>query len=117
MVVGTTGWYAELPRIRRLVERSGMGFVYASNFSLGMNLLFQMAPAAAPALACGFRGSILERHHVHQKDAPSGAAVVLQKVVHEASRTALPITSEREGEVVGFHSVTLESPDANYFAG
>jgi len=109
MVVGTTGWYAELPRIRQMVERSRVGFVYGSNFSVGVNLFFEIARSAASLLAREYEGKILERHHVHKKDAPSGTAVMLQHVVHEATGAALPITSEREGEVVGFHSLSFES--------
>src|SRR5947209_6662511 len=50
MVVGTTGWYAGLPEIRREVERAGTGFVYASNFSLGVNIFFGIAGAASLAI-------------------------------------------------------------------
>ena len=50
MVVGTTGWYAELDRVRRLVESYGSGFLYAANFSVGVNLFLEVACAAAGAL-------------------------------------------------------------------
>ena len=43
MVVGTTGWYGELEKVRQLVEKSGTGFLYAANFSIGINLLFEVA--------------------------------------------------------------------------
>ena len=108
IVVGTTGWYQDLPRIRQLAGRSGTGFVYGSNFSLGVNLFFELARLAAPLLSADYQGKILERHHIHKKDAPSGTAVMLQKVVHDAAGAALPITSEREGEVVGFHSLSFD---------
>jgi 4-hydroxy-tetrahydrodipicolinate reductase len=109
IVVGTTGWYAELPRVRELVEQSGIGLVYASNFSLGVNLFFEIARTAAAALNLGYTGHILERHHVHKKDAPSGTAVVLQKVIKEASGNHLEISSVREGETVGMHVIMLDS--------
>ena len=111
MVVGTTGWYAELDRIRRLVEQCGTGFVYASNFSVGVNLFFDVARAAAKALGHGYSGQIFERHHVHKKDAPSGTALAIQQLIREASGTNenLEITSFREGEVVGLHEVVFES--------
>ena len=50
MVVGTTGWYGELDRIKREVEQAGTGFVFGPNFSYGVNLFFEIARAAAPAL-------------------------------------------------------------------
>lgn len=109
LVVGTTGWYGELPRIQPLVEQSGIGVVYAANFSIGVNLFFDVARAAAAAARYGYEGRILEKHHVHKKDAPSGTAVAIRNVVREASQVELPIESVREGEVVGLHQVTFES--------
>ncbi|MFZ0805987.1 MAG: 4-hydroxy-tetrahydrodipicolinate reductase [Candidatus Sulfotelmatobacter sp.] len=115
MVVGTTGWYGEEDRVRRLVEQHGTGFVYAANFSVGVNLFFDVARAAAAALHHDYTGQIFERHHVHKKDAPSGTAIQLQKVIREASSHGshknedLEITSFREGDVVGLHEVVFES--------
>jgi len=70
MVVGTTGWYPEMQRVKMLVEAAGTGFVFGANFSYGVNLFFQILKAAAPALAHGYSGHIIERHHIHKKDAP-----------------------------------------------
>ena len=109
MVVGTTGWYAELPRVREMVEQAGTGFLYASNFSIGVNIFFDIARVAAAALPMGYTGSILETHHVHKKDAPSGTAVVLQKILKEAGSVEVKINSVREGEVVGRHLLSLDS--------
>jgi 4-hydroxy-tetrahydrodipicolinate reductase len=114
MVVGTTGWYGELNRIRNLVEEKGTGFVYAPNFSVGVNLFLEVARAAAAALQHDYSGQIFERHHVQKKDAPSGTAIAIQRVMREASSESsneeLEIISFREGEVVGMHEVVLESP-------
>lgn len=109
MVVGTTGWYAELPRVRQMVEQAGTGFLYASNFSVGVNIFFDIVRAAAVALPLGYRGAIQETHHVHKKDAPSGTAVVLQNVLKDASGVEVEISSVREGEVVGRHLLSLDS--------
>ena len=112
MVVGTTGWYNELDRVRALVEQHKTGFLYAANFSIGVNLFFEVARAAAAALHHDYSGQIFERHHAHKKDAPSGTAIALQQVIREASgqKEDLEITSFREGDVVGLHEVVLESP-------
>jgi len=109
MVVGTTGWYSELPRVREMVEEGGVGFVYASNFSVGVNLFFEITRTAAVALQHGYVAKIVERHHVHKKDAPSGTAVTLQNVLRESGGHTAEITSLREGEVVGEHTVILGS--------
>jgi 4-hydroxy-tetrahydrodipicolinate reductase len=109
MVVGTTGWYGELDRVRQEVEHAGTGFVFGANFSYGVNLFFQIARAAAPALHRGYSGHITERHHVHKKDAPSGTAVALQRVLAQASGVQPKISSEREGDVSGIHSLELSS--------
>jgi 4-hydroxy-tetrahydrodipicolinate reductase len=111
MVVGTTGWYGERERIRGMVEQHGTGFIYAANFSVGVNLFFDAVRAAATALRHGYSGQIFERHHAHKKDAPSGTAITLQRLIREAGgqREDVEITSFREGEVVGLHELVLES--------
>lgn len=112
MVVGTTGWYKEIDRIRQLVEQHKTAFLYSPNFSIGVNLFFDVARTAAAALRHDYSGQIFERHHVQKKDAPSGTAITLQRLIRQASEKNedLEITSFREGEVVGFHEVVFESP-------
>lgn len=111
MVVGTTGWYDQLPQVRELVAQNGTGLLYASNFSVGVNIFFDIVRAAAAALRHGYSGEIMERHHAQKKDAPSGTAVVLQNIVREAGGQELEIVSLREGETVGLHELTLDSPN------
>ncbi len=109
MVVGTTGWYSELDRVREAVEKAGTGFVFGANFSYGVNLFFQIVQAAAPALTHGYHGHITERHHIHKKDAPSGTAGALQRLLERVSGERVEITSEREGDVTGTHTLELAS--------
>jgi len=115
MVVGTTGWDKDIDRVRSLVEQHKTGFIYAANFSVGVNLFFDVARAAAAALRHDYSGQIFERHHVDKKDAPSGTAIAIQRAIRESSGHGshqyddLEITSFREGEVVGLHEVVLES--------
>ena len=110
IVVATTGWYSELPQVRKMVENSNSGLLYASNFSIGVNLFFEVARSAAAALQHQYFGQIFERHHAHKKDAPSGTAISLQKLIQDASGPELEITSFREGDVVGMHELVLDSP-------
>ena len=84
IVVGTTGWYPQIDRVRELVERQGTGLLYAANFSVGVNLFFEVARTAAAALRHEYSGQIFERHHAHKKDAPSGTAIAIQNVIREA---------------------------------
>ncbi len=109
MVVGTTGWYGELDRVRQNVEQASTGFVFGANFSYGVNLFFQIVRAAVPALQHGYSGHIAERHHIHKKDAPSGTALALQRVLAQASGVQPEISSEREGDVSGIHTLELSS--------
>jgi 4-hydroxy-tetrahydrodipicolinate reductase len=111
MLVGTTGWYGDLEKVRQLVENRGSGFLYGANFSIGINLLFEAARTAAGILQHQYSGQIFERHHEHKKDAPSGTAVSLQKIIRDASGKVLEITSFREGDVVGMHEIVLDSPN------
>src|SRR5262249_52748474 len=110
IVVGTTGWYAEIDQVKRLVKTHGTGLVFAPNFSVGVNLFLEIVRTAAAALENGYSAQIMERHHVHKKDAPSGTAITIKQVMEQASgKTLGEISSIREGETVGMHVVTLDS--------
>lgn len=109
MVVGTTGWYAEMPHVRNLVERANTGFLWASNFSIGVNLFFAIVREGAKALRYGYNGHIVETHHIHKLDAPSGTAVSLANAVEQIGGRKPGIESIREGEVVGTHTVEFLS--------
>jgi 4-hydroxy-tetrahydrodipicolinate reductase len=111
LVVGTTGWYEQLPRLREMVVSAKTGFLYGSNFSIGVNLFFEIVATAAAALKYDYSGQILERHHAQKKDAPSGTAITIQKIVREAGgkEKEVEIVSFREGDVVGMHEVIFNS--------
>jgi 4-hydroxy-tetrahydrodipicolinate reductase len=109
MVVGTTGWYVELPRLKELVERAGIGFLFAPNFSVGVNVLFEIARAAGAAMRHGYAGHIVERHHEQKKDKPSGTAAKMKQIMEQAGGANLEITSIREGDIVGTHVILLDS--------
>jgi 4-hydroxy-tetrahydrodipicolinate reductase len=110
MVVGTTGWHDQIAEVRRQVEQAGTGFLYGANFSVGVNLFFEVARVASEAARHGYLGQIFERHHTQKKDAPSGTALVLRQVVKTASGVEPEITSFREGEVLGLHELIFDSP-------
>ncbi len=109
MVVGTTGWGEHMSRIRQLVEQSYVAFLFASNFSVGVNVFYDIARAAAAGLQHGYTAKIIERHHAQKKDAPSGTAVKIKKIVQAVGGDDIEITSLREGDVVGTHVLLLDS--------
>ncbi len=109
LVVGTTGWYDELPRLREMVISAKTGFLYGPNFSIGVNLFFEIAATAGAALKYDYSGQIFERHHAQKKDAPSGTAITIQQIVRESGGHEVEIVSFREGDAVGMHEVVFNS--------
>lgn len=111
MVIGTTGWYDKLQDMRALAERRNAGLLYGTNYSVGVQLMLQLAKQMGSALkGAGYTFSIEETHHATKLDAPSGTAATLREVVKEAIGTAdLPIASRREGDVAGVHVLMAAS--------
>jgi len=124
VVVGTTGWYMRMPEVREACSSMSGGLFTASNFSIGVNLLFKFNKE----LACimrdfeEFTPSMEEIHHTAKKDAPSGTAITLAEGIlenypsrdgwiNESTDDAhkLGITSRREGEVPGTHIIRYTS--------
>jgi 4-hydroxy-tetrahydrodipicolinate reductase len=111
VIVGTTGHSKEQ---RRLIEKTAQSLpvVFASNFSVGVNVLFWLTRKAAEQLGADFHEEIIETHHKMKKDAPSGTAKTLAEVLKAAKKTQseIPIQSIREGDVVGEHTVVFSGP-------
>lgn len=109
-VVGTTGWNDIAPQVFKEFKKAGTPLIYASNFSLGVNALFAAVTRVSGLLkGAGYVPTIEEIHHVHKLDAPSGTAITLGELVEEGLGVKPVITSIREGEVPGVHTVTLQS--------
>jgi 4-hydroxy-tetrahydrodipicolinate reductase len=127
IVVGTTGWYHELPSIQTLVARHNIGLVYASNFSIGVNILFNIIAEAATLIDRfeEYDAFIHEVHHKGKLDSPSGTALTLGTILLSRVRRKkelltkapdgaikadqLHISSSRAGTVVGTHRITFDS--------
>jgi len=105
-VIGTTGHSQEQRRTIEEAARS-LPIVLASNFSVGVNVLFWLTRQAAERFGSDFSAEIVEAHHKMKKDAPSGTAKTLAEVLKAARKieNEIPIQSIREGEVVGEHTV------------
>ncbi|MFA5335328.1 MAG: 4-hydroxy-tetrahydrodipicolinate reductase [Candidatus Omnitrophota bacterium] len=110
IVIGTTG-FSE-PQMDRINEAAGkIPVVLSPNMSIGVNLLFRLVKEAAENLSKDYSVRMVEAHHIHKKDSPSGTAKKLAQIIKEASmREVEDIKSIREGEIVGDHKVTFESP-------
>jgi 4-hydroxy-tetrahydrodipicolinate reductase len=112
LVVGTTGWHNRLEEVRRIIEGSGVGMVYAANFSIGVNLFYRLARAAAEIFS-GFSmydPYLTETHHKLKKDAPSGTAVEIKRQIQSEFRSReIPVTSVRAGYFPGTHELGFDS--------
>jgi 4-hydroxy-tetrahydrodipicolinate reductase len=106
LVIGTTGHSQEQRRTVDEAARS-LPIVLASNFSVGVNVLFWLTRKAAERLGGDFSAEIVETHHKMKKDAPSGTAKTLAEVLKATQKIddEIPIQSIREGDVVGEHTV------------
>ena len=140
VVSGTTGWTERLPELQSLCRERGGALFYASNYCLGVNLMFRLNRRLAAMIdrVGGYGVRIEEVHHTQKKDAPSGTAITLAEgiienlssksgwvnfapgIEHAAHRVArseetpadcIEIRSVREGAVPGIHTVSYESED------
>jgi 4-hydroxy-tetrahydrodipicolinate reductase len=123
VICGTTGWYDELNQITDLFTNNNGALVYASNFSVGVNMMFELNRILAKWMQShnDYRVSLSEIHHIHKLDTPSGTAVTLANGIIENNSEYLKWTLEanqantiyidakREPEVVGTHDVKWES--------
>ncbi len=112
LVVGTTGWHDRLEEIRDTIESSGVGMVYAANFSIGVQLFYRLARAAAQLFA-GFptyEPYLTETHHRFKKDVPSGTARELKRQVQPCfGAREIPVASVRAGYAPGTHEFGFDS--------
>ena len=109
MVIGTTGFDPDqIQKIKKVSKV--LPIVFSSNMSVGVNILFKIAQEAAQKLGQDYQVKIIEAHHVHKKDAPSGTAKTIAQVIEKASQRKISdIQSIREGEIIGDHQIVFES--------
>ncbi|MSQ38687.1 MAG: 4-hydroxy-tetrahydrodipicolinate reductase [Chitinophagaceae bacterium] len=125
VISGSTGWLDDFEKAKKLCEEKKGCLIYASNFSIGVNLFFEINKKVASLMESydNYDVSMTETHHTEKKDAPSGTAISLaeqilaqigrkNKWVNEASREAtdLIIRSERIDPAPGTHTVSYDSP-------
>ncbi|GAA4333168.1 4-hydroxy-tetrahydrodipicolinate reductase [Flaviaesturariibacter amylovorans] len=125
VVSGSTGWNEQLPEAKRICEETGGAFLHASNFSVGVNIFFEVNKMLARLMNAqpAYDVELLEIHHTEKKDAPSGTAVTLAEQVLDAldrkdrwvkenaqQESDLAIRSERTDPAPGTHHVRYSSP-------
>lgn len=113
LVVGTTG---HSPEQKQLIETTAQSLplVFASNFSIGVNVLFWLTGKASELAGGDFSPEIIEKHHTMKKDAPSGTAKTLAEILRRERKSEIPIQSIREGEVVGDHTIIFSGPGERF---
>ena len=128
VITGTTGWYDRFEEVKKVAIESGQSLFAASNFSLGVNILFSLNRKLAQVMDKfpEFDVMIKETHHIHKVDSPSGTAITLANDIlknlqrkkewvnhNRENHGQLEILSAREGEVVGIHEITYNSDIEN----
>ncbi len=110
VVVGTTGWYDQLPSLSDEVKKRDGAMLWSANFSLGVNVMLELVRRAGELLekTDAFDAHIVETHHSEKKDAPSGTAKVLGGALEAALGRTVPITSVRTGFVPGTHEIVFD---------
>ena len=110
VVVGTTGWADIKDEVISYFEKCGTPMIWASNFSIGVNVFFAVTDHVSKLLgeAGGYSPYMVEMHHCHKLDAPSGTAKTLAGLVDANMGTATDIQSVRCGEIPGIHTVGFE---------
>lgn len=127
VVIGTTGWFSHLDEIKDIVEKNQTGFIYSSNFSLGMNIFFKIVDYATKLTSKIEDYDIygLEKHHRQKMDSPSGTAKMLtdiilknfsvkdtpqfDKVNRKINKNEFHFASIRAGHIFGEHTIGLDS--------
>lgn len=110
VVVGTTGWYDIKDEVFVYFKKCGTSLVWASNFSLGVNVLSAAVELVARQFSKdgGYTPYIIEKHHCHKLDAPSGTALTLAQDIERNMPAKVQISSVRAGEIPGIHTVVFE---------
>ncbi len=127
VVVGTTGWLDHLPELTRLAGECNGRLIYASNFSIGVNIFFRLVREAGRLMndQALYDVAVHELHHIRKADAPSGTGLTIanilvdaldrkKSVLTETPRGGIPpealhLSSQRVGETIGTHIVTFDS--------
>ena len=112
VVIGTTGWAAQLPAVEAAARAAAGAALWSPNFSIGVQLFLAIAEDAANRARqlSGFDAHVVETHHVAKLDAPSGTGIAIADRLREGLGRDVPITSVRTGSVPGTHEIIFDAP-------
>jgi len=118
-VIGTTGWDAEVPKVKKMIEDAGIGCVIGSNYSIGVNLFLKIVASASKLIdAADYDIFITEAHHRMKKDFPSGTALRISEAVLSGSTSKTKAISElQQGEAISAESILISSIRAGAITG
>ncbi len=110
-VIGTTGWSDIKEEVTRYFRERGTTMIYASNFSVGVNIFFEIARISSAMLASAgnYDPYITELHHKFKLDSPSGTAGTVRDIVEKETGRKCPVQSVRCGHIPGTHNLGFES--------
>ena len=110
IISGTTGWLEKLEEIKKLCTKHNGAFLYASNFSIGVNMFFKINTELAKLMQDkNYKTSISETHHLEKLDKPSGTAKTLSEDIHKELKITPNIISHRIEKKIGTHEIMYES--------
>ena len=110
IISGTTGWLEKLEEIKKLCTKYNGAFLYASNFSIGVNMFFKINTELAKLMQDkNYKTSISETHHLEKLDKPSGTAKTLSEDIHKELKITPNIISHRIEKQIGTHEIIYES--------
>lgn len=124
VVVGTTGWYSNWQQIENEVLLKNGAILTATNFSIGVNIFYEINKKLASLMnnQNNYKAHIIEKHHIHKLDSPSGTAIsIAEQMINnmdaysnweesdEVNESTLKITAERKNEIPGTHEVSYKS--------
>lgn len=110
IISGTTGWLEKLEEIKKLCTKYNGAFLYASNFSIGVNMFFKINTELAKLMQDkNYKTSISETHHLEKLDKPSGTAKTLSEDIHKELKITPNIISHRIEKKIGTHEIMYES--------
>lgn len=109
IVMGTTGWQDQMPRVQEIVAQRNIGLVWSPNFSIGVNAFFRVVETASRLLN-DYEAWAWEIHHSAKKDAPSGTLLKLVEDMKRAGYTGkVDVASNRAGKIPGTHEIGFDS--------
>jgi 4-hydroxy-tetrahydrodipicolinate reductase len=110
-VVGTTGWNDIRGEVISYFESKGKPMMFASNFSIGVNIMFKLSEMCSKMVAgmADYDPYLIEMHHKFKLDAPSGTAKTLASIVSKNTGKSIEVQSVRSGFIPGIHELGFES--------